>query len=181
MQPPQTRSALEGDNPDPWRGAHDHPSPEWDYRTSISQGRGSTDALGNIHRWQEVPRRPRATRLRGRSAGGNIHRWQEAPRRPRATRLHGRSAGGKSQGIMSSHPGQAACWPCDGDSHFPSWDTGFCMRSYPPSSAVCKPGASVLRWQAKQAMLPGSFLPSPRTRRSESRCPPAEPHAGLSP
>ena len=131
--PPQTRSALEGDNPDPWRGAHDHPSPEWDKGTRVSQGRGSMGALGNIHRWQEVPRRPRATRPRGRSAGGKL------------------------QGIMSSHPGQAACWPCVGDSHFPSRATGFCMRSYPPSSAVSKPGASVLRRQAGQAMLPGSF------------------------
>ena len=54
-----------------------------------------------------------------------------------------RSTSGESQGIMSPHPGQAACWPCDRDSHFPSPGTGFCMSSCPPNSAVCHRGASV--------------------------------------
>lgn len=57
-----------------------------------------------------------------------------------AIKSSGRSTSWKSQDIMSSHPGRAACWPCDRDSHFPSLGTSFCMRWCCPSSAVWNMG-----------------------------------------
>ena len=72
--------------------------------------------------------------------------WQHSPMAGGAQEAQGHKAPWKERwrevtGGTSPHPGRAACWPRDRDSHFPSRGTGFCMRSYPPSSAVCKPRA----------------------------------------
>lgn len=98
--------------PDLSRGTSGHPGPNWGFRK------------GRLKRCRE-------------------HRWAWEHVRPArgaweamAMRSSGRRTSGKSQGIMSSRPSKAACWPCDRHSHFPSLGTGICMRSYSPSSAV---------------------------------------------
>lgn len=116
-------------------------------------------------------------------------------------RSRARSTRGKSQDIMSSHPGRAACWPCDRDSHFPSLGTGFCMRSCLPALQSANTGP--LWTQAGRAsnatsLFPtfshdkGNTAPLPGLKESSSlkgcdhprgagsRCPPTEPRLGLS-
>lgn len=94
----------------------------------------------------------------------------------------------ESQGIMSPHPRQAACWPCDRGSHFPSLGTGFCMSSCPPSSAVTNVGPQ--RRQAGRAISATLLIVTKRTQRPfqskknppvSNLCPPAEPQLWAKP